>query len=168
MDVQLGGEVLGRAPGFGLFSWSLPPEELRGPFALTTSRLAPTAPVPLTTDVALVAVFAFDATLRSPGFFTLFVLGPSPGLLAVPSPSDFMAEAGLWEEVLMRFDTLCVLFTGGLSGADEGHFTALGCELENTGFLPSLLLSPLSIASARILSLCLGDRLSHPCVWRTA
>lgn len=79
-----------------------------------------------------------------------------------------MADAALREEEAVFSDTLWVLRTGGLSGADEGHFTALDCELVNTGFLPSLRLSPLSIASASILSLCLEERVSHPCVWRTA
>ena len=127
VDVQLGGDVLGRAPGFGFFSCSLAPWELLGPLALATSRLAPAAPVPLTTGVPADAVFAFVATLRSPGFFTLFALDvwPSPCLLAVPSPSDFMADAALREEDVVFSDTLWVLCTGGLSGADEGHLMAL-------------------------------------------
>lgn len=134
------------------------------------SRLAPTAPVPLTTGVPAEAVFAFAATLRSPGFLTFFAFAVlvSPGLLVVPSPSDFMVDAALQEEEVGFSDTLLVLCTGGLSGVDEGHFTARDCELVNTGFLPSLRLSPLSIASASILSLCFEDRDSHPCVWRTA
>lgn len=156
--VQLGGDVLGRAPGFpGFLSGSF-----LGPLALATSRRAPptaaTAAVPLTTGAAALAL---GAELRSPGFFTFFGLDASPGLLAVPGPSDFMAAAAFSESLL-------VLCTGGLSGAARGHFTAFGCELLNTGFLPSRRLSPLSIASARIRSRCLADRLSHPCVWRTA
>lgn len=129
-EVQLGGEVLGLAPGFGFFSWSLAPWELLGPLALATSRLAPAVPVPLTTGVAAEAVFPFAATLRSPGFFTVFALEvwPSPGLLAVPSPSDFMADVALREEEVACSDALWLLCTGGLSGADEGHFTALCCE----------------------------------------
>lgn len=164
--VTFGGDVLGRAPGFGFFSGSLAAVALLGPFALTTSRLVL---VPLTTGA--LPVFVLVATGRSPGFFALFVLGPSPGLGPVPSASDFMAEAEFWkEEVLAMLDTclVCVLEKEGLSGAGEGHFTARGCELENTGFFPSFLLSPVSIASAKILSLCRGDKLSHPCVWRTA
>lgn len=102
--------------------------------ALATSRLAPAAPVPLTTGVPDDAVFAFGATLLSPGFFMFFVLdvGPSPDLLAVPSPSDFMADAALREEEFLLSETLCVLCTGGLSGADEEHFTALDCRGKNT------------------------------------
>lgn len=132
VDVQLGGDVLGRAPGFGFFSCSLAPWELLGPLALATSRLAPAAPVPLTTGALADAAFAFGATLRSPGFFTFFALDawPSPGLLAVPSPSDFMADAALRQEVVFS-DTLLVLCTGGLSGAGEGHFTALDCRIKN-------------------------------------
>lgn len=124
-DVQLGGDVLGRAPGFGFFSWSLDPWELLGPLALATSRLAPVAPVPLTTGAAADAAFAFGATLRSPGFFTAFALDvwPSPGLFADPSPSDFMADAALRQDVFSG--TLLVLCTGGLSGAGEGHFIVL-------------------------------------------
>lgn len=157
--MRLGGEVFGLAPGFGFFSWSLVPAALLGPFALTMSRLAL---VPLTTGVA--PGFVLVATARSPGFFTPLVLGPSPGLGPVPSASDFMAEAEFWEEALAMLDTClyCVLLIEGLSGAGEGHFTTRGCELENTGFFPSFLLSPVSIASAKILSLCLEDKLSHP------
>lgn len=83
--------------------------------------------MPFTTGVPADAVFAFAATLRSPGFLTFFALVvlPSPGLLAVPSPSDFMADAALREDEVVFSDTLWVLCTGGLLGADEGHFTAL-------------------------------------------
>lgn len=130
VDVQLGGEVLGLAPGFGFFSCSLAPWELLGTLTLAASRLAPAAPVPLTTGVAADAAFSFAATLRSPGFFTFFALDvwPSPGLLAVPRPSDFMADATLREEELVCSDALSILSTGGLSGADEEHFTALCCK----------------------------------------
>lgn len=128
VDVQLGGELLGLAPGFGFFSVSLAP--CLEPLALETSRLAPAAPVPLTTGVAVDAAFAFAATLRSPGFFTFFPLDvwPSPGLLAVPSPSDFMADA------VLRDDTLWPLCTGGLSGAVEGHFMVLCCKEKKRAF----------------------------------
>lgn len=131
VDVQLGGDVLGRAPGFGFFSWSLDPWELLGPAALATSRLAPVAPVPLTTGAAADAAFAFDATLRSPGFFTAFALDvwPSPALFADPSPSDFMADAALRQDVMFS-DTLLVLCTGGLSGAGGGHFIVLDCWIK--------------------------------------
>lgn len=68
------GEVLGLAPGFGFFSCSLAPGELLGPLALAISRLAPAAPVPLTTGTPADAVFAFAATPLSAGFFTFFAL----------------------------------------------------------------------------------------------
>lgn len=127
-DVQLGGDVFGRAPGFGFFSWSLAPKELLGPLALVTPRLAPAVPVPLITGVAaVVAAFTFGAALRSPAFFTFFALdeGLSPGLLAAPIPSDFMADA---ENDVLFSDTLLVRFTVGLSGAAEKHFVFFDCR----------------------------------------
>lgn len=94
--VQLGGEVLGLAPGFGFFSCSFGPWELLEPFAPATSRFAPPAAAPLTTAAPADAVFAFVATLLS-CFFAFFALEfwLSPGLLAVLRPSDFMADAAL-------------------------------------------------------------------------
>lgn len=112
--VQLGGDVLGRAAGFaGFLSCSF-----LGPLALARSRRAPptAAVVPLTTGAA---AFALGAELRSPAFLTCFALDASPGLLAVPGPSDFMAAAVFSESLL-------VLCSGGLSGATGGHLTALG------------------------------------------
>lgn len=94
-DVQLGGEVLGLAPGFGFFSCSLGPWEPLGPFALAASRFAPAAAVPLTTGAPADAAFAFVATLLSPGFFFAFVFWLSPGLFVALRPSDFMADAAL-------------------------------------------------------------------------
>lgn len=129
--VQLGGDVLGLAPGLGLLSCSLCPGELLGPLAVDMSRLTAGTPVPLTTGVPVAAVFDFVGVLRSPDLvFTFFALDAwlSPGLLAVPTPSDFMAEAALQEEENVYSDTLWVLFTGGCSGTDEGHFTALDCR----------------------------------------
>lgn len=62
-DVQFRGDVLGLAPGFDFFSWSLAPLELLGPLALAMSRLAPEDAVPLTTGVPAEADFAFGAML---------------------------------------------------------------------------------------------------------
>ena len=42
-----------------------------------------------------------------------------------------MAEAALREEAAACSDTRWVLGAGGLSGADEGHLTALDCRGEN-------------------------------------
>lgn len=126
-DVQLGGDVFGRAPRFGFFSWSLAPWELLGPLALVPPRLAPAVPVPLTTGVAADAAFTLGAALRSPAFFTFFAFdeGLSPGLLAAPIPSDFMADA---EKDVLISDTLLVRFTVGLSGAVEKHFAVFDCK----------------------------------------
>lgn len=90
-------------------------------------RLAPAVPVPLTTGVAADGAFAFGAALRSPGFFAFFALdeGLSPGLLAAPIPSDFMADG---ECDVLFSDTLLVLFTVGLSGAAEKHFVFFDCR----------------------------------------
>lgn len=95
--------------------------------ALVTPRLAPAVPVPLITGAAADVAFAFGAVLRSPAFFTVFALdeGLSPGLLAAPIPSDFMADA---ENDVLFSDTLLVRFTVGLSGAAEKHFTFFDCR----------------------------------------
>lgn len=75
MDVELGGEVLGLAPGLGLLSCSFTPGELLGPLAVAASRLDPGPPVPLTTGAGVDVIFALAAVLRSPGLvFPFFAL----------------------------------------------------------------------------------------------
>lgn len=75
VDVEPGGEVLGLAPGLGLFSCSFTPGEPLGPLAVATSRLDPGPPVPLTTGVAAEAIFALAAEVLSTGLvFPFFAL----------------------------------------------------------------------------------------------
>ena len=68
---------------------------------MAASRLVPGPPVPLSTGLAEGAAFGLAVELRSPGLLLPFLaldVSASPGLLAVPRPSDFMVPgAGRWE-----------------------------------------------------------------------
>ena len=139
-------DQVGRAPGAALFSGSLgPATEPRVPLAVAVLTLAPLAlaasrleaglpagVVPLSRGEPVAPGLVRGAAGRGLAFLAPRGAEPSPGLLSVARPSDFMA-AGSGCRAGGRGE-LGVRVTTGASDEEEegGHLCTLGCRGEES------------------------------------